>query len=144
MEPNNAKFHSVLQTGGYRLTGQRQLLLELIAEQGGHLDANELFRLARLRNPRLSLATVYRTVALLRDLGLVDEVHLGEEHHHYELKPPHEHGHIVCVSCGRVVEFASPLLSDLKAMAARQYGFEITEVQVDLTGLCAACLAAQG
>ena len=139
MPRKNDLFQSTLQTAGHRLTGQRQLLLDLIGEHGGHLDATELFRLARARSPRLSLATVYRTVALLRDLGLVDEVHLGEEHHHYELKPNQEHAHIVCTRCGRVVEFTSPLVAHLRTAIAGEYGFEVTGAQIDLSGLCEQC-----
>jgi Fur family transcriptional regulator, ferric uptake regulator len=121
------------------MTGQRQLLLELIQEHGGHLDAHELYRLASERNPRLSLSTVYRTMNLLRDLGLVNEVHLGEEHHHYELRPTTEHCHLICASCGKVVEIRSPLIQQLKAAVSKRHDFEVAEAQVDLIGLCADC-----
>jgi Fur family transcriptional regulator, ferric uptake regulator len=139
MRTTGSPLKSTLRTTGRRLTGQRQLLLQLIQEHGGHLDAHELYRLASERNPRLSLSTVYRTMNLLRDLGLVSEVHLGEEHHHYELRPTSEHCHLVCVSCGRVVEIGCELIEQLKATVAEQHDFEITEAQVDLVGLCAAC-----
>ncbi len=128
-----------LRVSGRRLTGQRQLLLQLIEEHGGHLDAHELYRLAAERNPRLSLSTVYRTMNLLRDLGLVDEVHLGEDHHHYELKPQAQHCHLVCAECGAVVEIGCDLIDELKATVSRQHGFEITEARVDLVGLCGNC-----
>lgn len=130
---------SRLNTTGHRLTGQRQLLLQLLQEHGGHLDAQELYRLAAERNPRLSLSTVYRTMNLLRDLGLVSEVHLGEEHHHYELRPQTEHCHLVCSSCGKVVEIGCELVEQLKTTVARQHDFEITEAQVDLVGVCGDC-----
>ncbi len=130
---------SRLRTTGRRVTGQRKLLLQLIEEHGGHLDAHELFRLASEQNPRLSLSTVYRTMNLLRDLGLVNEVHLGEEHHHYELRPPSEHFHLVCANCGRVVEIGGELIDQFKAGVARQYDFELTQSQVELVGLCGEC-----
>jgi Fe2+ or Zn2+ uptake regulation protein len=128
-----------LKVTGRRLTGQRQLLLQLIQEHGGHLDAHELYRLAAERNPRLSLSTVYRTMNLLRDLGLVDEVHLGEDHHHYELKPTAQHCHLVCANCGAVVEIGCELIEQLKETVSRQHDFEITEARVDLVGLCGKC-----
>jgi Fur family transcriptional regulator, ferric uptake regulator len=130
---------SRLRTTGRRLTGQRQLLLQLLEEHGGHLDAHELFRLASEQNPRLSLSTVYRTMNLLRDLGFVNEVHLGEEHHHYELRPSSEHCHVVCMNCGKVVEIGCELVEQLKANVVEQYDFEITDAQVDLVGLCGEC-----
>lgn len=130
---------SKLRTTGRRMTGQRQLLLQLIEEHGGHLDAQELYRLASEQNPRLSLSTVYRTMNLLRDLGLVNEVHLGEEHHHYELRPSSEHYHLVCINCGGVVEIGGQSIEQLKAAVAEQHDFEITQAQVDLVGLCGEC-----
>lgn len=137
--PAQPRLRSTLHEAGKRLTGQRQLLLEVLQEHGGHLDAQELCRLAQARDPRLNLSTVYRTVALLRDLGLVDELYLGEDHHHYEIKTPATHYHLVCSECGAVVEFASPLIDQLKADVGRQHDFEIHEANVDLLGVCASC-----
>ncbi len=137
--PGQTRLHNTLREAGRRLTGQRQLLLEVLEEHGGHLDAHELYRLARERDPHLNLSTVYRTVGLLRDLGLVDEQHLGEDHHHYELKTPATHYHLVCTACGAVVEFTSPLIEALKTAIAQEYNYTIAEAQVELLGFCAAC-----
>jgi Fe2+ or Zn2+ uptake regulation protein len=142
MSSGSSPLKSTLRTTGRRLTGQRLLLLQLIQEHGGHLDAHELYRLASERNPRLSLSTVYRTMNLLRDLGLVDEVHLGEDHHHYELKPQAQHCHLVCAGCGTVVEIGCELIDQLKDTVSRQHDFEITEARVDLVGLCGKCRGA--
>lgn len=139
--PVQARLQSALHKAGKRLTGQRQLVLEVLQEHGGHLDAQELYRLAQARDPRLNLSTVYRTVALLRDLGLVDELYLGEDHHHYEIKTSATHYHLVCRECGAVVEFASPLIEQLKADVGRQHDFEIYEANVDLWGVCSSCRA---
>ena len=141
MPSGGSQLGPTLKTTGRRLTGQRQLLLQLIQDHGGHLDAHELYRLAAERNPRLSLSTVYRTMNLLRDLGLVDEVHLGEDHHHYELKPTSQHCHLVCGNCGTVVEIGCELIDELKATVALQHDFEITEARVDLVGMCGKCRA---
>lgn len=142
MSADTLQLRSALRATGRRLTGQRQLLLEVIREHGGHLDAHELYRLASQRDPRLNLSTVYRNVALLRDLGLVDELHLGEDHHHYELKTPATHHHLICSECGQVIEFASPLVEQLKAEIGQSHDYEVVAANVDLVGLCAACRAA--
>ncbi len=136
------ELRSALRATGRRLTEQRRLLLEVIQEHGGHLDAHELYRLASQRDPRLNLSTVYRNVALLRDLGLVDELHLGEDHHHYELRTPTTHHHLICSGCGEVIEFVSPLIEQLKAEIGQSHGYEIAAASVDLFGLCAGCRAA--
>jgi Fur family transcriptional regulator, ferric uptake regulator len=141
MSPQS-ELRDTLRGSGRRLTDQRQLLLELLQEHGGHLDAHELYRLAQERDPRLNLSTVYRTLGLLRDLGLVDEQHLGEDHHHYELKAPATHHHLICGTCGSVVEFTSPLIEQLKEAVGRELDYTIADAQVDLLGTCAGCRAA--
>lgn len=140
--PAQTPLRNTLHGAGRRLTGQRQLLLELLQEHGGHLDAHELYQLAHERDSRLNLSTVYRTLGLLRDLGLVDEQHLGEDHHHYELRTPSTHYHLVCRTCGAVVEFTSPLIEELKAAVGGEHNYAIADAQVDLLGACAACRAA--
>jgi Fe2+ or Zn2+ uptake regulation protein len=141
MAKQNASLRTTLRATGRRLTGQRQLLLDFLREHGGHLAAQELFTLAHARDARLNLSTVYRTLALLRDLGLVDERHLGEDHHHYELRTQTTHYHLRCQGCGEVIEFASPLVEQLQAEIAGRYRYRSTEAQIDLFGFCAACQA---
>jgi Fur family ferric uptake transcriptional regulator len=139
MTRENVNLETALHASEHRVTGQRRVLLEIIRSRGEHLDAEELHRLARKRYPRMSLSTVYRTLGLLRDLGLVDEVHLGEDHHHYEIKPGAAHHHLICLCCGQVQEFSSPLAERLTAAAAREHNFEVHSVEIDLIGLCARC-----
>ena len=98
-----------LNATGLRLTNQRALILEIIRHEHGHLDADEVYRRAREKQSRLSLSTVYRTLQLLKKLGLVEELHFDEAHHHYEVKPSSEHHHLICLGCGRVTEFRYPL-----------------------------------
>lgn len=124
---------------GERVTWQRRLLLDLIAQAGGHLDADELFRRAKAREPRISLSTVYRNLRLFKKLGLVDERHLSENHHHYEIKSPSEHYHLVCLGCGRVIEFESPLLQRIKNQIRRGNQFEVTGAEISLQGYCSRC-----
>jgi Fur family transcriptional regulator, ferric uptake regulator len=139
MTKETANLENTLHETRRRVTGQRRVLLEIIRARGEHLDAEELYRLARQRYPRLNLSTVYRTLSLLRDLGLIDEVHLGEDHHHYEIKPSAVHHHLICLGCGLVQEFSSLLAEELAASVAREHDFEIHGVQIDLTGFCARC-----
>jgi Fur family ferric uptake transcriptional regulator len=134
---------TTLRSTRRRITDQRRLLLEVIQEHGEHLDADQIYAIARRRNPRLSLSTVYRTLGLLRDLGLVDEVHLGQDHHHYEMKPAAAHHHLICRACGLVTEFSTFLTEELAASVGDQYGYDVQEVRIDLTGLCARCCEAQ-
>ena len=98
-----------LKRAGRRVTHQRSLIMEIIRQGRGHLDADEIYRRAREKEPRLSLSTVYRTLQMMKKLNLVEELHFDDNHHHYEVKPSAEHHHLVCLGCGRVIEFHYPL-----------------------------------
>lgn len=139
MPVQDRDLQALLHATGRRLTGQRRALLEIIRAQGAHLDAQELYLLAREQHPRLNISTVYRTLGLLRDLGLVDEVHLGQDHHHYEIKPAATHHHLICLRCGQIEEFSSRLAEDLVSAVAREHRFAIAAAQIDLTGYCSRC-----
>jgi len=133
-----------LNVTGLRITSQRALILEIIQRGQGHLDADEVYRRARERQPRLSLSTVYRTLRTLKKMGLVEEVHFDEAHHHYEIKPSTEHHHLVCLGCGKVVEFECPLSQKMKDDVSREKGFEITDAEVRMRGYCPECRRERG
>jgi len=129
----------ILNVGGMRATNQRALLLEVIRRGEGHLDADEIYRQARETQPRISLSTVYRSLQAFKKLGLVEEVHFDETHHHYEVKPSSEHYHLVCLGCGRVIEFHYPLSRYVKRNVAETKDFEIVSTEIRMTGYCPRC-----
>ena len=131
----------VLRAQGKRITAQRGLVLEVIRKSQGHLDAGEIYRRARARDPRISLSTVYRNLNLLKDMGVITELHLDEEHHHYELREEAEHYHLICSNCDRVVEFDSSSMGALIEQTGAEMGFLIEHVHIDLVGLCQDCRA---
>ncbi len=122
-----------------RNTNQRKLLLELINEADGHLDADELYRLARERGSTISLSTVYRNLRIFKESGLIEERHFDEEHHHYELKPGVEHHHLICLGCGGVVEFISPYAERIRLQVEDTEQFRITDLEIKGEGYCAEC-----
>ncbi|MEA3356181.1 MAG: transcriptional repressor [Candidatus Bipolaricaulota bacterium] len=123
-----------LRAAGKRVTDERKLLLRIISEHP-HLDASEIYRLAKQDNPKISLSTVYRTVNLLKELGLVKEVSLGGERKHYEVRWD-EHYHFVCLGCGKVIEL--PALKEVRRLGEEQ-GLEILGVKLELVGYCNEC-----
>ena len=129
----------ILNNVGRRATTQRSLLLELLRTSGGHIDADELYHQAWKRNPRMSLSTVYRNLQLFKKLGIVDERHFDEEHHHYEVKSGEEHQHLLCISCGKVVEFNYPAGRKFREDIGKKYDFDITSIEIHMTGLCSSC-----
>ena len=134
---------AVLNIAGARVTSQRALLLELMRRGGGHLGADELYRQARERQPRLSLSTVYRTLRMFKKLDLVEELHFDESHHHYEVKAPDEHHHLMCLDCGRVIEFQYSLSHYIKRHVPDAKDFDITETEVRMAGYCSECHQSQ-
>ena len=122
-----------------RVTNQRALLLKIIRQGEGHLDADELYRRAREKQPRLSLSTVYRALQQFKKLGLVEEVHFDEAHHHYEAKQSSEHHHLICLGCGRVIEFQYLLARYVRRNVPEAKDFEIVETEVRMTGYCPRC-----
>ena len=133
---NNRK---ALNVTGMRVTNQRASILEIIRHGEGHLDADEIYRRARIKQPRLSLSTVYRTLQMFKKQGLVDEVHFDEAHHHYEVKPSSEHHHLVCLGCGKVIEFHYPLARYVKRNVAEAKDFDIVRTEIRMTGYCSKC-----
>ncbi len=125
--------------GRQRTTAQRALLLELIHKVEGHLDADELYQQAREKRPGLSLSTVYRSLRLFKELGLVEEHQLDGTRRHYETRPEMMHHHLVCLSCGRIVEFKCSSTEKLKTRLSTEEGFEVTEAEVRLAGYCPEC-----
>jgi Fe2+ or Zn2+ uptake regulation protein len=136
MEENSRK---VLSAPKIKFTNQRALILEIIHHGEGHLDADEVYRRARDKQPRLSLSTVYRTLRRFKELGLIEEVHFDEAHHHYEVKPLAEHHHLLCLGCGRVIEFHYPLSRYVKRNVLEAKDFDIVETEIRMTGYCPGC-----
>jgi len=133
-----------VEAKGVRLTSQRRALIETIQGAQQHLDAASLLELARRRDPKIDRATVYRTIDLLKRLGLIDELdlmHLDGEKHYYEVKTQKDHLHLACFNCGAIEEFVSPTFERLKREIAATNDFEIQVMRLEVGGLCSRCAA---
>ena len=131
-----------LQKQGIRLTRQRQILLDLIDKSGQHLDAESLFQLAQEKDSKLNRVTVYRTLKLLKQEGLVDELdlmHYGGDQHYYETRMKQEHAHIICLRCGKVEEFFGEPLQKLRRQIEGDFGFQILLARTEIGGYCSHC-----
>lgn len=133
------RLKDALRASGHRLTPQRQLILEVLAESGGHLDATELYDLVRARDRATSLATIYRTLAVLKELGQVEEDPLGQDHSHYEATPDEPHYHFTCLKCGKVIEFDTPLVRQIEQELCEREGFGVSHTYLHMSGYCAEC-----
>ncbi len=137
----NRNYNGEMQ--GHPQTRQRQLLLDLIRETGSHVDAKELFRRASEKDSSISPATVYRSLNLFKQLGLIDEKRLGQARCYYEARHSPQHQHLVCSGCGKVFDFDCPL-SEIVDKVKREQGFTVTRAEVYLEGYCSQCAIKKG
>src|SRR5208282_6135035 len=131
-----------LAARGIRMTAQRRLLVGIIQDSPRHLDVATLLEIARKQDVAIDRATVYRTIALLKEHGLIDELdlmHMEGEKHYYEAKTTRDHCHLACFQCGAIMEYTSASLERLKAEMCAQSGFQIRVVRLEVGGVCKVC-----
>jgi len=131
-----------LSARGVRMTSQRRVLIGIIQDSPRHLDAARLLEIARKHDACIDRATVYRTLALLKGQGLIDELdlmHIEGEKHYYEAKTNRDHCHMACFKCGAIMEYASAAFERLKAEMAAQSGFQIRVTRLEVGGFCKEC-----
>lgn len=139
MSQSKDHLRDVFRAAGRRLTSQRCLIVEVLEKSEGHLDAETLHDRVRLHDPDISLATVYRTLAVLKDMDLVEEHRLGEEHCHYEAVRDSPHYHFTCLSCGKVIEFDTHLVARIEQELSEREGVCVTGAHLHLSGYCEQC-----
>ena len=138
-------FKQILRERGLKVTNQRLLVLETIAERKGeHLTAEEIYELSKEKYPEIGLATIYRTVQVLVDLAVIDKVSFDDGFVRYELgdggkETRHHHHHAICQKCGKVISFEGDLLENLEQALYDSLGFIVTDHEVKLTGYCQEC-----
>jgi len=129
-----------LRGRGLRFTPEREAILEEIASRRGHFDLEEIFEGLRRKGLKVSRASIYRTVPLLVESGIVEEVERTDKHAHYEHTfGSSHHDHMLCTGCGRVIEFLSPEMEKLQEGLCRARGFKGTGHTLEIKGLCRDC-----
>lgn len=134
----------VLQAGGYRMTEARRVIFEALVDSGGHVSADEVAAAVHRREPGVGRMTVYRTLELLRQLGLVQPVYQGTGAAHYVLMDQGHHHHLICSGCDRVIEFEECIAQEMERVLAERFGFKIQGHLLEFYGTCRACCEGQG
>lgn len=132
---------------GLRSTEQRRTIIDSFFDQSEHLTVDELLELVRAKDARIGYATVYRTLKMLADSGIVVEHRFGDGYTRFELADSESHhDHLICLTCGKITEFEAPAIEELQDKIAARYGFKVLEHKHELYGTCKECLetAAQG
>lgn len=126
-----------LRKRGYRLTRQREAVLRALADYDDHVDAFTLHTRVQRYAPGMSLATVYRTLNLLKSSGLVDELSFPDQRHYEPISRP-SHYHFICSKCGQIIEFEACEIESLVKRLARK-GLRIAKVELKVCGVCHNC-----
>ncbi len=131
------------QAAGHRVTRQRLALIGLMREQGGFLDAEELLKLARLRGEDLSLATIYRALALFKELGLVEGRIVGDEQdrEEYRFRSRRQKYTLTCKRCGAIVPVESDIVDEFRKEVTDRLGVTVLSAHSCFVGYCARCTA---
>lgn len=122
---------------GLKQTRQRKVVVEEFLRVDRHIDAEDLHGIVRKRDPKVGLATVYRTLNLLREAGLADQKSFRDGRSVFEIhRPDSHHDHFICLDCGQVKEFENETIEELQKKVAQELGFRLTGHRLDLYGKC--------
>lgn len=125
---------------GLRSTEQRRVIVDTFVGAQSHLTIEELLALVKKRDPRIGYATVYRTLKMLAESGIANELHFGDGFARYELREAlSHHDHLICTACGVIVEFEEPEIEQHQELVAERHGFVVTSHRHELYGLCPTC-----
>ena len=120
---------------GLRITEQRRVIARVLSESEDHPDVEQLHKRASAVDPKISIATVYRTVRLFEDAGILDRHDFGDGRARYEATPEAHHDHLIDVETGKVVEFVDPELEALQRQIAEKLGYRLVDHRMELYGV---------
>jgi Fur family peroxide stress response transcriptional regulator len=129
----------VLKDEGCRLTPQRLTMLRILAKSEGHPSAEQIYEQISADYPTTSLATVYKTLSLLKSMGEVLEITVPSVGSHYDGNKPYPHPHVICTKCGQILDPKFEVMAGISQEIARQTGYKITHQQLNFFGLCPTC-----
>ena len=128
-----------LRQHGYKLTPQRRAVIQVVTSTRDHLTPTGIYEKMRRLHPGTGLVTIYRTLEILAELGLICEVHAGGNCRSYTIGTQQHHHHLICTGCGIVVDFTGHYLSELEENLSEESGFRIDGHLLEFVGLCRDC-----
>ncbi len=139
MSHYNIDYEEIIRAAGHRVTPQRVLILDAVCEGGGHTTLGEVYARVRQVDQSIDRSTLYRTLKLFVDLGLVVSADTGDGETYYEIAKLHRHHHLVCRQCGKEEEIEHTLLQRMFDQVLLEYGFKVNTDHLVLFGLCSEC-----
>jgi Fur family transcriptional regulator, peroxide stress response regulator len=142
MDQNKDRYTALLEKlrkKGYRITPQRAAILKTFSESHDHLSVEQVYEHVKPAFPMTSLATVYKTVAMLKEEHEILELGFAGESSRYDVINPHPHPHLICIKCQRIIDPDIELFSNLSQEMTDRYGYQIINQRVDFYGFCPQC-----
>ncbi len=138
--PERRAFHECLRKKKLKRTAQRDLILDVFLRMKGHVSSEELYRHVKEVDPSIGFTTVYRTLKLLAECGLAHPVQFGDGYTRYEQGFHYSHhDHLICIRCGKLMEFFSQQLESLQERIVKQHKFKMLDHSLRIWGLCHDC-----
>ena len=135
------EFRTILKSNKLKFTSQREAILQTLYRHPQHFTSENLYLLVKKNYPKLNIgiATVYRTLSLLEENGLVSSISLGVQGKKFEIANKPHHDHLICEGCGKIVEFENAKIEALQEEIAKENGFVLTNHLMQLYGICKTC-----
>ncbi|MFG6120738.1 MULTISPECIES: peroxide-responsive transcriptional repressor PerR [Thalassobacillus] len=127
-----------LKDSGVRITPQRHAVLEYLLNSMTHPTADEIYKALEGKFPNMSVATVYNNLRVFKDIGLVRELTYGDASSRFDCNTT-EHYHVICESCGKIVDFHYPSLDEVESLAEQVTGFDVNNHRMEVYGICSDC-----
>lgn len=138
-------FNAILKEKGYKFTNQRKHVFEVVTEnEGNHLNSQEVYELVKKKYPEIGVATVYRTLSLLEEMGLIYGVDFEDGFRRYEVvkdDEEHRHHHLICIECGHIQEVEEDLMGTIEERIYEKNKFKVVNHRVKFYGYCKNCRA---
>jgi len=131
----------IVKQKGLKYTEQREIVLKILMHAQEHLTAEEIYNLIKIKEPdsNIGIATVYRALSFLEEVDLIASIAFGSEGKKYESNAKAHHDHLICTSCGKIVEFVDEEIEKRQEKIAKQNNFKVTSHSMQLYGICSNC-----
>lgn len=139
MSHYKSNYEEIIRAAGHRLTNQRVLILDAVCEGTGHSTIGQIYARTRAMDRTIDRSTIYRTLKLFVDLGLVVSADTGVGELVYEIAKPHHHHHLVCKRCGKEIEIGQEVMQSTFEQVEQEYQFKVDTDHLVLFGLCNGC-----
>ncbi|NPA27540.1 MAG: transcriptional repressor [Epsilonproteobacteria bacterium] len=131
----------VIRKKGLKYTKQREIILQTLYQHSGHHSPEEILMLIKKSFPKenIGIATIYRTLALFEEEGLVDSISFGKDGKKYEIGHKEHHDHLVCLECGKIIEFVDEIIESRQIEVSKKYNFKMIGHTMKIVGICNEC-----